>query len=335
MTIVTNAQMTRTLGRSGIKVSAVGLGCWAIGGLSPEGGNANGWYDVNDDESIRAIHKGLEMGINFLDTANVYGNGHSERIIAQALEGHRRDDVVLATKFAFTFDEVTLQGTGEDCSPEGIRKSLEGSLRRLNTDYIDLFQFHHNDFPAEEAGEVRNTLEALVVEGKIRTYGWSTDFPDRARFFAEGENCSAIQVEMNVIDDAPGIIAVCEEFNLAAINRGPLAMGLLTGKYTPNSNLPDEDVRGSYAPDWMKYFKDGKPNPEWMDRVSPVQEILKSNGRTLAQGALAWLWARSDKTLPIPGFKNVKQVEQNAGAMEFGPLTPDQILEIDQLLGRA
>src|SRR5690606_6890516 len=108
----------------------------------------------------------------------------------------------------------------------------ESSLRRLNTDYIDLFQFHANECPVEEAGGVRDTLDELVAEGKIRTYGWSTDFADRARFFAESPNCTAIQVEMNVIDDSPEIIAVCEEFDLAAINRGPLAMGLLTGKYT-------------------------------------------------------------------------------------------------------
>jgi aryl-alcohol dehydrogenase-like predicted oxidoreductase len=325
--------MLRHLGRSGIQVSALGLGCWAIGGVLSSGDNANGWHGVNDEESIRAIHKGLEMGIQFLDTANVYGNGHSERILAQALAG-RRQEVVIATKFAWTFDEITLQGTGFDVSPAGIRKSCEGSLRRLNTDYIDLFQFHYNDYPVEQAGEIRDTLEALVAEGKIRAYGWSTDFPDRARFFAEGPNCTAIQVEMNVVDDAPDIIEVCEAYNLAAINRGPLAMGLLTGKYSVVSNLPDDDVRGPQAPAWMKYFKDGKPNPEWMSRIEAVREILTSNGRTLAQGALAWLWARSDKTIPIPGFKTVAQVEENAGAMQFGPLTRDQMNEIDNLLQR-
>ncbi len=332
--MIKNAQMTRTLGRSGIEVSALGLGCWAIGGVSPTGGNANGWYGVNDDESVRAIHRGMDLGINFLDTANVYGNGHSERVIARAIKG-RRDQVVLATKFAWTFDEETLEGTGADTTPAGIRKSCDDSLRRLNTDYIDLFQFHHNSFPAEEAGEVRDTLDALVAEGKIRTYGWSTDFPDRARFFAESPHCSVIQVEMNVVDDAPDIIAVCEEFNLAAINRGPLAMGLLTGKYTADSTLPDEDVRGPHAPDWMKYFQDGKPSAEWMSRVESVGEILRSGGRTLAQGALAWLWARSANTLPIPGFKTVAQVEDNAGAMQHGPLSADQMAEINTLLGRA
>ncbi len=334
MAIVKEAMMTRKLGRSGIEVSALGLGCWAIGGtVREDGSSVIGWHGVNDDESVRAIRRALELGINFLDTANVYGSGHSERVIVRAIKG-RRDEVVLSTKFAFTFDEVTLQGTGEDTSPEGIRKSLEGSLRRLETDYIDLFLFHHNGFPVEQAGEVRDTLEALVAEGKIRTYGWSTDFADRARFFAEGEHCSAIQVEMNVVDDSPDIIAVCEANNLAAINRGPLAMGLLTGKYTVDSSLPDDDVRGPNAPDWMKYFVDGKPNPEWMTRIDAVGEILRSNGRSLAQGALAWLWARSETTIPIPGFKTVKQVEDNAGAMAFGPLSAEQMAEIDTLLGR-
>jgi aryl-alcohol dehydrogenase-like predicted oxidoreductase len=326
MSIITKAKMTRELGRSGIEVSALGMGCWAIGG--------DGWHDVNDDESIRAIHKGLEMGINFLDTANIYGTGHSEKIVAQALTNIRREDVVIATKFTHMFDAETLESKGPDASPEGIRQSCEDSLKRLQTDYIDLLQFHWNDYPAADAGPVRDTLEALVKEGKIRAYGWSTDFEDRARFFAEGENCATIQVEMNVVDEKQGIIAVCDEFDLAAINRGPLAMGLLTGKYTRDSMLADDDVRGPNAPDWMKYFKDGKPNPEWMNKIDAVREILTSNGRTLAQGALGWLWARSERTIPIPGFRTVAQMEQNAGAMEFGPLAAEQMKEIDTILER-
>jgi len=329
----TNLVMTRTLGRSGIAVSALGLGCWAAGGAAENGAPASGWHGVTDEETIRAIHRGLELGITFFDTANVYGNGRSERVLEKAL-GARRKDVIIATKFGWGFDEKTLEGTGPVTTPEGIRKSCEGSLRRLNTDYVDLLQFHINDFPAEKAQPVRDTLEALVAEGKIRAYGWSTDFPDRARMFAAGPHCTTIQVEMNVIDDAADIIAVCEEFNLAAINRGPLAMGLLTGKYTVSTSLPVEDVRGPKAPDWMKYFKDGKPNPEWLDKVKAVGEILRSGGRTLAQGALAWLWARSDKTLPIPGFKTVAQVEENAGALRYGPLSADQVSEIDRILGR-
>ncbi len=329
----THSVLTRTLGRSGIKVSAIGLGCWAAGGVSPNGDSANGWSGVNDDETIRAIQHSLALGITFFDTANVYGSGHSERILAKALAGHRHE-VMIATKFGWSFDEQTLADTGPNTTPEGIRKSCESSLRRLQTDYIDLFQFHINDFPVEQAEPVRATLEALVSEGKIRAYGWSTDFPDRANFFAEGPKCAAIQVEMNVIDDAPDIIEVCEKHNLAAINRGPLAMGLLTGKYTPTTSLPADDVRGPRAPEWMKYFKDGKPNPEWLEKISAIREVLTSGGRTLAQGALCWLLARSEKTIPIPGFKTVAQVEENAGALRFGPLTSDQLAQIGTILGR-
>jgi aryl-alcohol dehydrogenase-like predicted oxidoreductase len=174
-----------------------------------------------------------------------------------------------------------------------------------------------------------------VAEGKIRAYGWSTDFPDRASVFAEGPNCAAIQLELNVFDDNGAMIALCERENLAAINRGPLAMGLLTGKYRAGKSLVSDDVRGDRSPEWMKYFKDGKPNPPFLKKLDAIRDILTSGGRTLAQGALAWLWARSEKTIPIPGFRTVKQVEENAGALRYGALTPDQMREIDTLLERA
>jgi aryl-alcohol dehydrogenase-like predicted oxidoreductase len=324
---------TRTLGRSGIQVSAMGLGCWAIGGPFWSGKTPVGWGEVDDNESIRAIHRALDLGVTFFDTADVYGAGHSERVLAQAFAG-RRDKVVIATKFTNIFDETTRQITGASAAPDHIRRACTGSLRRLNTDTIDLYQFHWNDYDVDRAGEVRDTLEGLVTEGKIRAYGWSTDFPERARVFAEGAHCTAIQNQMNVLDDAAPMIALCEELNLASINRGPLAMGLLTGKYSASSNLPSDDVRGDRSPEWMKYFKDGKPNPEWLKRVEAVKEVLTSGGRSLAQGALAWLWARSPKTIPIPGFKSLKQVEENAGAMSFGPLTPEQMRQIDTLLAR-
>jgi aryl-alcohol dehydrogenase-like predicted oxidoreductase len=312
----------------------MGLGCWAIGGPFWSGETPVGWGKVDDDESIRAIHHGLEMGVNFFDTADVYGAGHSERVLARAFEG-RRDQVVIATKFANIFDEKTKQITGITASPEHIRQACEASLKRLNTDYIDLYQFHWNDYPAEQAEPVRDTLEALVKEGKIRAYGWSTDFPDRARVFAAGPTCAAIQLQLNVLDDNAAVLAICEQFNLAALNRGPLAMGLLTGKFTANSKLGVDDVRGQHSPSWMKYFKDGKPNPEWTQKLDAIRDILTSGGRTLAQGALVWLWARSPQTLPIPGFRTVAQVEENAGAMQFGPLTAEQMQAINGLLGRA
>jgi aryl-alcohol dehydrogenase-like predicted oxidoreductase len=309
----------RILGRSGIKVSPIGIGCWAIGGRGWGGG-------ADDEESIRGIHAALDLGINFFDTADAYGPGRSEQVLGRALAG-RRQHVVIATKFGHG-------EAGPNAEPSYIRSACDASLRRLNTDYIDLYQFHLNDYGPEGAEAVRDTLEELVESGKIRTYGWSTDHPDRARIFAEGPNCTAIQVALNVVEDAPEILAVCDEFDLAAINRHPLAMGLLTGKYAPGKILPEDDVRGPNAPQWMKYFAAGQPNPEWLDRVAAVSEILRSDGRTLAQGALAWLWARSERTVPIPGFRNTAQVTENCGALTLGPLLPEQMRQINEILGR-
>jgi aryl-alcohol dehydrogenase-like predicted oxidoreductase len=309
------------------------MGCWAIGGPFWSGDNAVGWGKVDDEESIRSIHKALDLGVTFFDTADVYGAGHSERVVGRALEG-KRDKVVIATKFGNTFNEDTKQNTGSNASPAYIRQACAASLKRLNTDYIDLYQFHLNGYEPEEAVPVRDTLEALVGEGKIRYYAWSTDFTDRARVFAEGKHCTAIQHQENVLNDNAPMIALCEELNLASINRGPLAMGLLTGKYTMDSTLPEDDVRGKNSPEWMQFFQKGKPNPEWLQKLDGIREILTSNGRTLAQGALAWIWGRTEQTIPIPGFKTVQQVEQNAGAMQFGPLTPDQMQEIETLLER-
>jgi aryl-alcohol dehydrogenase-like predicted oxidoreductase len=324
---------TRKLGRSGIEVSALGMGCWAIGGPYWVKGTPLGWGQVDDDESIRAIHRALELGVNFFDTANVYGAGHSERVLARALEG-RRKEVVIATKFNGLFDEQAREITGADSTPAGIRKACQESLQRLNTDYIDLYQFHDNGFPADKAEPVRDTLEELVKEGKIRAYGWSTDFADRAEVFAQGKNCTSIQLQLNVLDDNPEVITLCEKYDLAAINRGPLAMGLLTGKYSLETRPSSDDVRGEKAPEWMKYFKDGKPSLESMKKMEAVREILSENGRTLAQGALTWLWARSEQTLPIPGFRTVEQVEENCKALQIGPLTKTQMEEIENILRR-
>jgi aryl-alcohol dehydrogenase-like predicted oxidoreductase len=309
------------------------MGCWAIGGPFWEGETPLGWGKVDDEESIRAIHSAVDNGVTFFDTANVYGAGHSERVLSRALAG-RRDKVVIATKFNAVFDETTRHVTGADPTPEGIRKACEDSLRRLNTNYIDLYQFHDNGYPADKAATVRDTLEELVKAGKIRAYGWSTDFVERAAVFEKGPKCTSIQLQLNVLDDNPSMIAFCEKHNLAAINRGPLAMGLLTGKCTPGMTISADDVRGQKSPEWMKYFTNGKPNPEWMAMRESIVDILTSKGRTVAQGALAWNWARSPQTIPIPGFRTVKQVEENTGAMQFGPLTPEQMKEIKTILKR-
>jgi aryl-alcohol dehydrogenase-like predicted oxidoreductase len=309
------------------------MGCWAIGGPFFAGETPQGWGEVDDAESTRAIHAALDHGITFFDTANVYGAGHSERVLGAAL-GSKRSRVVIATKFNAVFDEATRQVTGSDATPAGIRNACEVSLKRLGTDYIDLYQFHDNGFPAKDAQPVRDTLEELVKAGKIRAYGWSTDFVESAEFFAGGEKCTSIQLQLNVLDDNAPMIALCEKHNLAAINRGPLAMGLLTGKYRNGTTVSIDDVRGQKSPDWMKYFKNGTPNPEWLAMRDAIVDILTSNGRSIAQGALAWNWGRSPLTIPIPGFRTVKQVEENAGALQFGPLLPEQMAEVEKILKR-
>ncbi|GHO56816.1 aldo/keto reductase [Ktedonobacter robiniae] len=327
-----SAEMTRTLGRSGIEVSALGMGCWAIGGPFWAGDLALGYGKVDDAESIRAIQRALDLGVTLFDTAGVYGCGHSERILGQAL-GKRRANVLIATKVGDQFDEETRRITGGLDDPRsGVRRVCEESLRRLQTDYIDLYQLHFNDYDLERAVEVREEMEQLVAEGKIRYYGWSTDDPERASLFAQGPHCTAIQHTLNVFEDNPAILAVCEEHNLASINRGPLAMGVLTGKYTSREQIGQEDIRLS---DFSWNYLNSERLPGLLQRLDQVREVLTSDGRTLAQGALGWLWARSGHTIPIPGFKTVKQVEENAAAMQYGPLNQEQMRQIDELLGSA
>jgi aryl-alcohol dehydrogenase-like predicted oxidoreductase len=309
----------RNLGSSGLRVSLVGLGC----------NNFGARLDV--EATRKVVHKALDLGITLFDTADVYGTGHSERILGEVLGAHR-DEVVIATKWGNTIDESTRQLTGQDASPEYLRTALDASLRRLGTDYIDLYQLHLNDLPIPQAEDLIATLEGVVDAGKIRWYGWSTDFADRAAAWARGgEHCVAIQHAFSVLQDAGELLAVCEANNLASLNRSPLAMGLLTGKFTASSTLGPDDVRG-VAPGWLKYFDGGRPVPIWLERVAAVRDVLRSGGRTLGQGALAWIWARSDVTVPIPGCRTVAQVEENAGAMEHGPLEPDELAEVERLL---
>ena len=329
--------MKRTLGRSGIEVSAVGMGCWAIGGPWQSGGAQVGWGVVDDAESTRAIHAALDLGANFFDTAAGYGAGHSERILGAALQG-RRDQVVIATKFGQEVDEaakkvVAYGETEEDGDVAGhVRANLENSLRRLGTDHIDVYLLHVWGLKLDRALATRDVLEELVAEGKVRTYGWSTDRPDAVEAFSTLPGCGVVEQELNVLTGSAEVLAVAERLNLASINRAPLGMGVLTGKITPETRFADNDIRSNV--EWFGGIKDGRASQAWLDALGSIREILTSDGRTLAQGALAWIWGRSPNTVPIPGFRTVAQVEENAKAMEFGPLTPTQMAEIDRILGR-
>ncbi|MBE9506982.1 MAG: aldo/keto reductase [Chloroflexi bacterium] len=327
---------TRTLGKSGIKVSAMGLGCWAIGGplWYSEGTDRLPlwWGKVDDSESIQAIHRALDLGVSFFDTADSYGAGHSERVLGQALVG-KRHQVIVATKFGEVFDEETKDWLGYPhpdgvLTPAFIRQSCEASLRRLDTDYIDLYQCHWRDYDPSLAADLVPVLKDLVAEGKIRWYGWSTPYPERARVFAAGEHCVAIQYNYNLLERNPEMLVLCEEYNLASIARGPLAMGLLTGKFRPDSQIYQDDVRS-----FLWDLQQGKEAKQ-LEMLQAIREILTQDGRTLPQAALGWLWARGTQIIPITGFRTVKQVEENVGALEFGPLSSEQMREIDRVLGK-
>jgi aryl-alcohol dehydrogenase-like predicted oxidoreductase len=288
----------RTLGQAGPTVSAIGLGCWAIGGPFWFEGKADGWGEVDDAESIRAINRAIDLGVTLFDTADVYGTGHSERVLGQALHG-RRDDVLIATKFGYTYDESRREVTGTDLSAAYIRRACAASLVRLGTDRIDLYQLHVGEVDPAVTEDVFAALENLVDEGMIRSYGWSTDAPDAARRLAGRRRAAAVEFSLNVLSDAPEMLAACDDLKLAGLARSPLAMGLLTGKFDVDSRLPADDVRGS-GHSWLTYFRNARPDLDALDRLAAIREILTSNGRTLAQGALAWVLARGPQTVPIP-----------------------------------
>lgn len=289
-----------------------------------------GWGEVDDEESVRALRVALDEGVTFFDTAANYGAGHSETVLGRAVTG-RRDEVVLATKFGYGVVEGAAHVEGVEVSSGQVRASCEASLRRLGTDRIDLFQLHVGDLDPAAADDVLAALEDLVADGLVRTYGWSTDDPQRAARFSTGAHCAAIQHQLNVLEDNPAMLALCETQGLASINRGPLGMGLLTGAYDRGARFAATDVRAGGAA-WMRYFIDGRPNPRWLAALDAVREVLSSDGRTLAQGALSWIWARSPNTVPIPGVRTAEQARANAGALRHGPLTPEQLAEVTRLL---
>jgi aryl-alcohol dehydrogenase-like predicted oxidoreductase len=324
----------RRLGRSNVEVSAMGLGCWAIGGpwdwLETDGSKIpEGWGKVDDAESIRAIHYALDTGVNFFDTAANYGCGHSERILGQAITG-RRDKVIVATKFGYVVDEEQHTVKEAEDVVSRIHQDCEDSLRRLQTDYIDLYQFHNGHYPPRNAAEVYDALETLVEEGKIRWYGWSTDNPAAAQVFAQGDHCTAMQHRLSMVVDAPQMLAVCDEYNQASINRSPLASGLLTGKFNSATTFPDDDMRSTWS------LRD-EGAMRALQSIEAVRQFFAEAGeaRTLTQIALAWIWTRSNRTIPIPGFKTIMQVKENIQAMDFGLLNHEQMNKIDEIFGRA
>jgi aryl-alcohol dehydrogenase-like predicted oxidoreductase len=318
----------KTLKNSDIQISPMGFGAWAVGGEWIFDKGQAGWGKVDDDESIRAIHAALDAGITLIDTAANYGTGHSEEIVGQAIKG-RRDQVVIATKFGFDVDEANKRVAyyqNPDDTIHNLTSECERSLNHLGTDVIDIYQFHMWDYPPERVPDLLDGLEKLVAQGKIRSYGWSTDNVELAKQFAAGEHCAVIQQAANVLDPAKAMFALTAENGLISLVRSPLAMGFLSDKYGKDASFVSTDVR-SHA------FSSSDIS-EIVVKRDKIREILTSNGRSVVQGALAWLWAVGEQVVPIPGIRTEAQAVENAAATAFGPLTPEQMAEIEQLLGR-
>lgn len=322
--------LVRKLGRTGRTASAVGLGCWAIGGPFTLDGRNDGWGEVDDAQSIRAIHLALDLGATLFDTADAYGTGHSEEVLGAALDG-RQQDVVIATKFGFTYDAERRALIGMDVSPRYIAWAVEQSLRRLRVERIDLYQIHPGDLAPDAALAAAEALEALAEAGKIAAWGWSTDAAPAVRPMLAFPHFAAVQQELNVFHDGPEMLALCAEAGVASLNRSPLAMGLLSGKFTPATRFGADDVRGA-GHGWVRHFEDGRPRPEVLARLAHLRDLLTTGGRTPAQGALGWILARSPHTFPVPGFKTEAQVADNLGALEKGPLPAAVMAEIDAVM---
>jgi aryl-alcohol dehydrogenase-like predicted oxidoreductase len=320
----------RDLGtRAGVQVSALGLGCWAIGGPYTANGRPAGWGEVDDDESVRAIRHALDLGVTLFDTADAYGCGHSERVLGRALAG-RRDDVVIVTKVGNLFDEQTRTAGGKDVSPAYLRRACEASLRRLDTDRIDVYLIHDGLAGPEDVPAVIDVLEELVAAGKVRWYGSSMSDPAIVRAMAAGPHMVAVEHELNVLRGELEALSVAEELGLASLNRTPLAMGLLSGRYRPDALPAADDVRRN-AP-WWDFFDEGAME-RWLESIAAVRAELTADGRSLVQGALGWIWGRSPATLPLPGFRTVAQLQENVGAADHGPLSAEQMERIQAILG--
>ena len=320
----------RDLGtRTGVQVRALGLGCWALGGPYTSNGRPAGWGEVDDEESVRAIRRALELGVTLFDTADAYGCGHSERVLGRALAG-RRDDVVIVTKVGNLFDEQTRTAGGQDLSPAYLRRACDASLHRLDTDRIDLYLIHGGFAGPEDVPAVVDVLEELVAAGKVRWYGSSVSDPAIVTAMAEGPHMVASQHELSVLRGELETLSVAEELGLACLNRTPLAMGLLSGRYRPDALPADDDVRRN-AP-WWDFFDEGAME-RWLERIAEARAELTADGRSLVQGALGWIWGRSPLTLPLPGFRTVAQVEENVGAAGYGPLPAERMERIEAILG--
>ncbi|MFB3883616.1 MAG: aldo/keto reductase [Thermodesulfobacteriota bacterium] len=300
----------RELGLTGLRVSRLGFGCWAIGG--------HGYGQVNDEESIRSIRKALDLGINFFDTADVYGFGHSEEILSKAL-GSERKKVVVATKFGISWD---LGGkTFKDCSPKRIEEALEGSLKRLRLDSVPLYQIHWYD-GVTPIPEIMMTLRKCQEAGKIQHIGCSNFSSDLILEFLSVKPMESLQTLFNMIenDSEPEILRLSNELRIGVIVYGVLARGLLTGKYGRDSKFGEGDTRS----------RDQNFQGKRLKAFLRVAEELKRIGllyyKTPSQVAIRWVLENEHITCALTGIKDSKQVEDNVQALGWRLSPKDRAL---------